>query len=683
MTNSIRNEFRTDLAALISNEIQYQHANYYYFLGKIDQWSAGEIIPQVAQIDSVAENNLIRSNMLFMRRITPNEISLVAARYNWISGQVYDKWDHTKNMRSAPFFCQTDEFAVYKCLDNAGNKPSTEKPTGKSFYTFKTSDGYTWKYMYTIPTFKRTKFSSLTHIPVQKSLSDSFYNKGSIDAVVVSNSGDGYGDVQLTTITVSDTTTGSGAVGSVVINTFGQVTNVNISHGGTGYKQGVNVTVNSTTGNGCLLQAVVDINGIVIGVTISDGGQNYTGGDQLSFSLGGAIIVPFVSSITGGIEGVKILNAGIGYATNPILTVVCANGTGKYGNSTAVIQAIVANGVIARVNIIDPGIGYLKDSNTQIISQGDGVGAEFSPVVSNGKLVGIVVENSGAGYTNVKLTVVGTGSGAIIKPIITTSDFVSDQSIVEQTAVIGAIYSVAVDNGGTHYSENTTVTVTGDGTGCSASPVIVGGSISHIIIDSPGTNYTYANIAFNDPPRELIVNKISASVYAIFPPLGGHGNNAVVELYGDTIAIHTSLRQEEKLNNITQDYRQYGIVRNPTALVTNKLLLESSTLISYTVIFSNVVGLKLDEILISDSVKFRVVSIVGSVVILQKLGTQPTLPVGNLHIDNEPTRVYSSISITSFPTANKYSGSLMYISNESPFTFTPEQGIVIKTFLTF
>ena len=343
----------------------------------------------------------------------------------------------------------------------------------------------------------------------------------------------------------------------------------------------------------------------------------------------------------------------------------------------------MANGVIDRVNIIDPGVGYLKDSNTQIVTQGDGIGAEFSPVVSNGKLVGIVIENAGSGYTNLKLTVVGTGVGAVVKPIITMSDFASDQSIVEQTAVIGAIYSISVDHGGTSYSANTTITVMGDGTGCTASPVIIGGTISYVVIDSPGTDYTYANIVFNDPLRELIVNKVNASVYAIFPPLGGHGNNAVVELYGDTIAIHTSLRQEDKLNNITQDYRQYGIVRNPTALVTNKLLLESSTLIGYTVIFSNVVGLKLDEILISDSVKFRVVSIVGSVVILQKLGTQPTLPVGNLYIESEPTRVYSSISITSYPTANKYSGSLMYISNESPFTFTPEQGIVIKTFLTF
>ena len=55
--NSIRNEFHSDLAALISNEIQYKHANYYYFLGKVDSWGSVDTPPTTVQTDSEFENN--------------------------------------------------------------------------------------------------------------------------------------------------------------------------------------------------------------------------------------------------------------------------------------------------------------------------------------------------------------------------------------------------------------------------------------------------------------------------------------------------------------------------------------------------------------------------------------------------------------------------------------------------
>ena len=68
---------------------------------------------------------------------------------------------------------------------------------------------------------------------------------------------------------------------------------------------------------------------------------------------------------------------------------------------------------------------------------------------------------------------------------------------------------------------------------------------------------------------------------------------------------------------------------------------------------------------------------------LQQLSTKYVNPTGTLAAISESTRTYDAISVTKYPTANKYSGELLYVATEQPFFFTAEQGIIIKTFLKF
>jgi hypothetical protein len=235
---------------------------------------------------------------LYIKKITPNDISLVTTRYNWTSGIPYAKWDHTKNMQNSVFYVLTDENNVYKCLDNFGGANSTIKPTGNSFYPIRTSDGYLWKYMYTVPAFKRSRFSSLTNLPVQTALTDSFYNKGSIDAVVIENSGTGYVDAQLTSISVSGPTTGSGAIGALVVDGIGRVTNVTFSNGGTNYTKGANIIINTTTGTGAVITPII-VGGVITGVTVVTDGIGYSVSDNVSITVGGATVLPVISRVTG------------------------------------------------------------------------------------------------------------------------------------------------------------------------------------------------------------------------------------------------------------------------------------------------------------------------------------------------------------------------------------------------
>lgn len=600
----IRNGFHSFITKELVDNVLFQRSNFYYFLGKINPW-VGNVVP-VDNLNTEQVDMEVRDNIFYIRKVKPTETTIVAKSFSWKSGEIYDHWDHTIEMKGKPFYCITSDYNVYKCLNNNNGVVSTVKPTGNSLFPFTTADGYIWKYMYNVPSFKRNKFLSVDVVPVQKSLTDGFYNRGAVEEIVVANGGAGYVDAQQTTISV----------------------------GGPGT---------------------------------------------------GAVLIPIVSKQTGAILDVRIQNAGTGYATAPVLTLNSTpQGSGIYGNVSAVLEAVVHSGSIVNVVIKDPGIGYAADTSTTISVVGDGTGAIFSPVVSGGVITDVIVENPGQDYTFLNLTINGAGTGAILNPVLSVSDFLSDQAAVEQAAERGAIYAIKVTTNGNNYDNNTIVTVTGDGTGCTAVPVIAGGGVQKITITSPGTGYTYANVVIYNPNREFPNEYINAVAYAILPPEGGHGYDAVKELYGDTIAIYTQLKDDASLTAIAQDYRQYGILANPLSLSDNKRVSNDSYLIMHDVNFNNTTNITLDTILISNNVKYRVVKKAGVNVKLQQLSLiyKPIAVSDVFYYEASPGVQYIVSSIISIPVVNKYSGDLLYAQNLEPFLPSSEQLISFRTYIT-
>ena len=685
-TFSIRNEFHSDIASLLLDEIQYQKSAFYYFLGKADPWLPDDVVPDAPESNSAQEDTKIRTNALYFKRISPNEVTLVAKRYDWSSGEIFDAWDHTLDMRSKKFYCFTDEHNVYKCLDNNGGAPSTIKPTGLSFVPIRTADGYLWKYMYTVPNFKRKQFASYKYLPVQRALTDSFYDRGSIENVSIISGGSGYSDVPLTNIVVSGgTTTGAGAVLSIdSFGPAGTITSISVTNGGTGYTAGAKIELTSVNGTGAVINPVI-VGGVITDVDIVSGGYAYTTGDLATVVVGGAKFYPVVSRESHSIVEVITLDPGIGYTSAPTLTVVDSMGvpSGLYpGNSGAVLEPILLNGRVDRVLIRDPGVDYSVDTNTTIVVSGDGNGASFSPVVSEGTIIGVVVENPGTAYTNVLLTVVGTGSGASLSATISASDFQSEQSIVEQTSIDGAIHLAIPTVGGEDYTATTEMTIVGDGSGAAGHVLVDNGKIVQIVMDSPGSGYTWAEITFNDPNRvDPLSLKQKAEAYAILPPRGGHGKDAVIELFADTLAISARLQTDEKLNLIDQDFRQFGIVRNPRNLQTGVLFKSPTHLAAFDTAFQSTNGLVLDEILEAGTSSFRVIWFDTERVILQRLSSLFKSPLGELVSKIDPLRTYTCHRIFAQPVLNKYSGNLLYSANQNPFTFAENQGVLVKTFI--
>lgn len=683
------------MATTVLHDIQYLRSNYYYFLGKVDAWGPTDLVPTESQTDSASENFSIRSNALYFKKIGQTDVSLVCRKYDWIEGEVFDRWDHTIDMSDSKFYCLNSEFRVYKCLDNNNGAYSTVEPAATTYSHFRTSDGYMWKYMYTIPTFKRTKFLSLAYMPVQKALSDSFYNRGAVEEVSIINGGFGYADAQLTNIVVQNSGSGSGATVSMTVDPLtGEILTVDVINGGSGYDFGAKIRVSSYNGRNAIFYAHCEA-GELVYVDVDDGGFGYVDTDVITVSVNGAVLVPVVSRMDGGIIDVKILDGGAGYdyTSPPSLTITVdpgqPTGYNKYqGNTTAVVEAIVNEGEIVRCVIRDPGQFYPTDTSTTITVSGDGEGAEFTPVIYNGEIIDVVVENPGIGYTYIQLDVFSSGEsgGAELRGITSVSDYQSDQSIVEQTSVKGAIYSINVTEHGTYYSPNTTVSIVGDGSGATAEIFVTEmGTIRKIQIINPGENYTYANIVITDPDRLSAPNDaVDAEAYAIFPPRNGHGVNAVDELFGNTVSFNSLLNLENGLATIDveQEFRQYGIIKNPTYISSGRSFTKDNDTVMFTLKLQSALGLVEDEILIENGVRYRVVSFndEAATVQVQKLGSS-NVNITSLTAESDSNRIYAVDQVISYPLLDKYSGRMLYVSNESPFIIGPGQSIAVKTFL--
>lgn len=686
MTRSIRLDFHSSLAGLVLDDIQLQKSAYHYFLGKVDRWDTLDAKPVVPTPFEYDEDIAIRDDAIYFKKIGKNDVTLAAKRYDWTINTIIPQWDNTKDMTDVGFYVLTSDDNVYVCLDNAEDELSIIEPTGKSFYPFRTADGYLWKYLYTVPGFKKRKFTSIAYIPVQRALSDSFYGRGAIEDVVVVEQGSGYVNAQLTTIEVLGAGSGSGATLSITsVGTIGDVSSIGVIAGGTGYTAGCKIVVNSSVGSGVVLEPIIT-SGVITAINIVAAGVGYSTSDTVHVSVGGAILVPMLSS-AGSIVGVKIIDSGAGYSTAPILNVLAAGGSpsGLYGaNSGAILEPVLDAGKIVRVLVRDPGKDYPVDTDTQIFAQGDGENALFTPVVYNGQIVDVIIENAGEGYNSVILHVVGTGFGASIRAIIGNSDFESEQAIVEQTAVNGGLHSIKVTSPGSGYTSAATVSISGDGTGCTAEVELIADGVKRIKVLTPGSGYTRATATIVDPNRIDISNTLPvAIVYPVLAPLGGHGKDAVSHLGASILAISSSLRDESRLTDIPQEYRQFGLFKDLRTTQTGKFFKLDSDIAAYKVVLATVVGIIIDEILTNGTSSYKVVAVDGDEVILQPISAKAQVPSGNLYAKDNPARAYFCSRIISSPTVDKYSGKLLYVSNENPFAFTENQGLLIKTFLKF
>src|SRR5210317_1447236 len=207
-------------------------------------------------IDSIQEEFYSFDDFLAAKRVTSSDVSIVIPRRNWTTGTIYDYYRHDYGnfvtgstssvvtadsgataLYDATFYVMTDDYNVYKCLDNNGGVASTVKPTGTSNSILTTSpDGYKWKYMYSLSAAQQTNFLSTDFMAVATNTTVRDANTdGAIDIVKIKTAGSGGTDGTHTGIAIK----GDGSSGTVSVTvSSGVVTAVTVTAGGTGYTYG-------------------------------------------------------------------------------------------------------------------------------------------------------------------------------------------------------------------------------------------------------------------------------------------------------------------------------------------------------------------------------------------------------------------------------------------------------------
>lgn len=292
----VRQTMSRTLARDLLTDVQNSVNEYYIGIAKSDVFNDADSV--VDPVDCLREEREFRNNLQSIKKVEGS--TMVAKRVNWSYGSIYAGWDD--GVKSdidenwTPFYVLTDAKEVYVCLSPSGGiapVPSIVEPNwglhapmspetdpNHPMYNvrewwkpFTTSDGYVWKFLYTLTPERIFQYLSSNHIPVQKSEADL-------------PSGDSIEDLQ---VAVRDNAVP------------GQIIRARVLNSGLGYTSNPQVVVHGN-GTGATATATINEFGVVIDVSMTDYGLGYT---HASFELIGggatssAVVEPVITSPKG------------------------------------------------------------------------------------------------------------------------------------------------------------------------------------------------------------------------------------------------------------------------------------------------------------------------------------------------------------------------------------------------
>jgi len=262
----------------------------------------------------------------------------------------------------------------------------------------------------------------------------------------------------------------------------------------------------------------------------------------------------------------------------------------------------------------------------------------------------------------------------------------SQQWIVQENAIDGAIHVINVTNPGSGYtSNNIVVSITGDGLYANAFAVLNTSSntVQSIVIDNLGYGYTYANVTLGSTTGS------GASARAIISPQGGHGSDALVELGGSYLIMDVVIKDTENgVLSTHNDYRQISLIEDP--------LLYGVTTPSSLPAFSQLTVLSLNGTsveYVEDEMVYQGASLAssffrGHVVEwdsgnnIIKLSNTDGTPTKDLLIGANTTASRFVAAITN-PTLQPRSGNLLYTDNMTAIERADDQAEDYKIVLNF
>ena len=434
-TQNITNYLRVHNANQFKESVsETANSVYYVFAAKHLPYANGDTsVPTLTQSNDEAFYTPW-AEMLFGKRVTPTDVTLMAPRYNWTSNTKYSAFRSDEDLTDKQYFVVVDNgpsYSVFKCLDNNSNGYSISAPdvtqTSANDEFYQTADGYVWKLMYTMDSTDFDKFATSTLMPVSANAAVvGNAVSGAIDAIAVTYRGSHYNTYLSNTFISSDLRVG------------GDQTKYNIANNATAtnnFYVGSYIYIKSGTavGEG---RRIVDYNVVGSTKTITLATAFTTDPDTTSvYEITPHVLVQgdgdgadaralVNTSQSNSIVGIEIVNRGSGYTfANVTIT----------GNTSGVTNAAIATPVLG------PKGGHGSNPEYELNARYVGISTSFAnnesntiPVANDYRMTGLLKDPL---YANVVLTVGSVSGSFAVGETVTQANTGATGKVIEWDSI--------------------------------------------------------------------------------------------------------------------------------------------------------------------------------------------------------------------------------------------------------
>ena len=421
-----------------------------------------------------------------------------------------------QKLEDSSFYVVTDEFNVYKCLDNNNESPSLFKPVGTTVDPVTFPDGYMWKFLFNVPVALRNKFLTDDFIPVVTALRNQFYSNGNIQTVRIDQAG-----VNYTSGSINVQGDGYLEADPFYLNGF------NLVDGGSGYQENSVVVVSPPLANAAVWlastlllvgQRTIHNNNIyevvVSGTTSTTGPVHRTGiaaNGNCALKYLGTVATGDVIVESGEITSVKfygilrdlnIASFGDGYTSVPPITI-----TAPFYTSASSVNTTTGSVTLSDVHPLKTGESIIYTEGTTAIG-GLVTGQTYYVIRESQTKIKLAASHANAlAGTFIDLTSEGTGTQ--------TFTYVAGTAAAVAVMQGGRLSKIIITNGGSGYLAAPTVTF---GTQWTASTELTLGQ--QVFFSNRLYTVTTAGITGSTAPVHIIgsaANGTATLTYAGFP----------------------------------------------------------------------------------------------------------------------------------------------------------------------
>jgi len=187
----VANNFKIRNARDLIDFVQSDDNRLYVFLGRTIEWPDEENPPEA--VNDFQEILQARRDINGIREIGLTDIVAGLREIRYEDGVVFDQYEDDVDLTDKNFYILTDQLNFYKCIYNNNGGVSTVLPTHTTSDIPLESDGYKWRFMFSVTTSLLRKFIVPNFFPLNDDpnvLAPT--NPGTIDNLRVDASGSGF-----------------------------------------------------------------------------------------------------------------------------------------------------------------------------------------------------------------------------------------------------------------------------------------------------------------------------------------------------------------------------------------------------------------------------------------------------------------------------------------------------------